>query len=72
MVMTRAAVALAAVALFACGPASAQTVPKEMAWTAYDTGSSGFNIAAAISRAIQESVRLGRAPTARRATTPAG
>ena len=50
----RAAVALAAVALFACGPASAQTVPKEMAWTAYDTGSSGFNIAAAISQQFKQ------------------
>ncbi len=50
----RAAVALAAVALFACGPASAQTVPKEMAWTAYDTGSSGFNIAAAISEQFKK------------------
>ena len=50
----RAAVAVAAVALFACGPASGQTVPKEMAWTAYDTGSSGFNIAAAISQQLKE------------------
>ena len=50
----RAAVAIAAVALFACGPASAQTVPKEMVWTAYDTGSSGFNIAAAISQQLKQ------------------
>ena len=58
----RAAVALAAVALFACGPVSAQTVPKDMAWTAYDSGSSGFNIAAAISeqfkKAYSSDVRL--------------
>ncbi len=44
----RSVVAGAVVALLACGPAFGQSVPKEMSWTAYDTGSSGFNIAVAI------------------------
>ncbi len=39
--------------LFACGPAFGQGVPKEMAWTACDTGSSGFNIAANRSQQIK-------------------
>ena len=48
--MVRRLAIAGAVALFACGPAFGQGVPTEMAWTAYDAGSSGFNIAAAISQ----------------------
>ena len=44
----------AVVALFACGSAFGQTVPKEMTWTAYDTGSSGFNIAVAIGQQFKQ------------------
>ena len=50
----RSVVAGAVVALFACGSAFAQAVPKEMAWTAYDTGSSGFNIAVAVGKALKQ------------------
>ena len=50
----RSVVAGAVVALFACGSAFAQGVPKEMAWTAYDTGSSGFNIAVAIGQQFKQ------------------
>ncbi|MBU8875749.1 TAXI family TRAP transporter solute-binding subunit [Reyranella sp. MMS21-HV4-11] len=38
----------AALALLVAVPAFGQAIPKEMSWTAYDTGSSGFNIAVAI------------------------
>jgi TRAP transporter TAXI family solute receptor len=44
----RFAFAGAAALLFAAAPAVAENMPKEMSWTAYDTGSSGFNIAVAI------------------------
>lgn len=44
----RSALAGAAAVLLACGPAFGQAVPKDMTWTAYDTGSSGFNIAVAV------------------------
>lgn len=58
----RSVVAGAVVALLACGPAFGQAVPKEMTWTAYDTGSSGFNIAVAIGQqfkqAYQSDVRI--------------
>jgi hypothetical protein len=58
----RSVVAGAVVALLACGSAFGQAVPKEMAWTAYDTGSSGFNIAVAIGQqfkqAYQADVRI--------------
>jgi len=47
-------VASAVVALFACGSAFGQAIPKEMAWTAYDTGSSGFNIAVAIGQQFKQ------------------
>lgn len=50
----RSVVAGAVVALCACGPAFGQAVPKEMAWTAYDTGSSGFNIAVAIAQQFKK------------------
>ena len=56
----RSVVAGAVVALFACGSAFAQAVPKEMAWTAYDTGSSGFNIAVAIGQQFKQVLRFGR------------
>lgn len=39
--------------LFACGPAFGQGVPKEMAWTACNAGSSGFNIAATLSQQVE-------------------
>ena len=44
----RSAVAGTVIALLACGSAFGQAVPKEMTWTAYDAGSSGFNLAVAI------------------------
>lgn len=50
----RSVVASAVVALLSCGSAFAQAVPKEMAWTAYDTGSSGFNIAVAIGQQFKQ------------------
>lgn len=50
----RSMVASAVVALFAFGSAFGQAVPKEMAWTAYDTGSSGFNIAVAIGQQFKQ------------------
>ena len=56
----RSVVASAVVALFACGSAFAQAVPKEMAWTAYDTGSSGFNIAVAIGQQFKQVYGLHR------------
>ena len=46
--MYRRTIAGAALALLAAVPAFGQAIPKEMSWTAYDTGSSGFNIAVAI------------------------
>lgn len=50
----RTAVAGALSALFACGSALGQAVPKQMAWTAYDTGSSGFNIAVVIAQQFKQ------------------
>jgi TRAP transporter TAXI family solute receptor len=50
----------AAVAAFVCGAALATPsfgqgkLPPEMAWTAYDTGSSGFNIAIAVSQQFKQ------------------
>jgi len=44
----RSVMAGAVAALLVCGPAFGQALPKEMSWTAYDTGSSGFNIAVAM------------------------
>ncbi|MFM8534868.1 MAG: TAXI family TRAP transporter solute-binding subunit [Acidimicrobiia bacterium] len=35
---------------------SAQTLPKEMSWTAYDTGSHGFNIAVTIGQQLKQAV----------------
>ncbi len=50
----RSVIAGAAFALLFCGPAFAQAIPKEMSWTAYDTGSSGFNIAVAIGQQFKK------------------
>lgn len=51
----RSAIAGAAAVLsLAVTAAAAQTVPKEMSWTAYDTGSSGFNIAVAIGQQFKK------------------
>lgn len=44
----------ATVATLLAGSAAAQSVPKEMSWTAYDTGSSGFNIAVAIGQQLKQ------------------
>jgi TRAP transporter TAXI family solute receptor len=44
----------AALSLALVAAASAQTLPKEMSWTAYDTGSSGFNIAVAIGQQFKQ------------------
>jgi TRAP transporter TAXI family solute receptor len=46
----------AVIALLACASAFAQAVPKEMTWTAYDAGSSGFNIAVAIAQQVKEAL----------------
>jgi TRAP transporter TAXI family solute receptor len=51
----RFAFAGAAVLLLAA-PAVAQNIPKEMSWTAYDTGSSGFNIAVAIGQQFKQAL----------------
>ena len=51
-VVTGAALAF----LAAYGTAFAQGVPKEMSWTAYDTGSSGFNIAVAIGQQFKNAL----------------
>ena len=50
----RFAIAGAAAVLSLAAPAFAQTVPTEMSWTAYDTGSSGFNIAVAIGQQFKQ------------------
>jgi len=50
----RAVLTGAVVAWFAYGTAFAQALPKEMSWTAYDTGSSGFNIAVAIGQQFKQ------------------
>jgi TRAP transporter TAXI family solute receptor len=52
----RAAVAAAAAALLSMGAASAQDVklPQSVTMTAYDTGSSGFNMAVAIGKMMKE------------------
>jgi TRAP transporter TAXI family solute receptor len=51
-VVTGAALAFLAVS----APALAQSLPKEMSWTAYDTGSSGFNIAVAIGQQFKNAL----------------
>jgi TRAP transporter TAXI family solute receptor len=43
-----------AVASLVYGSAFGQAIPKEMSWTAYDTGSSGFNIAVAIGQQFKK------------------
>jgi TRAP transporter TAXI family solute receptor len=50
----RVAFAGATAALLLAVPAVSQTLPKEMSWTAYDTGSSGFNIAVAIGQQFKQ------------------
>ncbi|WP_428659656.1 TAXI family TRAP transporter solute-binding subunit [Reyranella sp.] len=52
----RSAVAGAVAVLSLAAPVAAQTVPKEMSWTAYDTGSSGFNIAVAIGQQFKQAL----------------
>lgn len=52
----RLAFAGAAAVLSLAAPAVAQTVPKEMSWTAYDTGSSGFNIAVAMGQQFKQAL----------------
>ncbi|QQS11832.1 MAG: TAXI family TRAP transporter solute-binding subunit [Rhodospirillales bacterium] len=54
--ITRVGAAFASVAfgIFAASAATAQTLPKEMSWTGYDTGSSGFNIAVAIGQQFKQ------------------
>lgn len=44
----------AALASLLAAPAFGQGVPKEMSWTAYDTGSSGFNIAVAMGQQFKK------------------
>ena len=50
----RSVIAGAVGALLVSGPAFGQAIPKEMSWTAYDTGSSGFNIAIAIAQQLKQ------------------
>jgi TRAP transporter TAXI family solute receptor len=52
--ITRSAIAGAVVALSFASTAFSQSLPKEMSWTAYDTGSSGFNIAVAIGQQLKQ------------------
>jgi TRAP transporter TAXI family solute receptor len=52
----RHALSGAAALLVAATSAQAQGVPKEMPWTAYDTGSSGFNIAVAIGQQFKQTL----------------
>ncbi len=54
--MTRVGAAFASVVfgVLAASAATAQTLPKEMSWTGYDTGSSGFNIAVAIGQQFKQ------------------
>lgn len=52
----RFAVTGAALVLFLGGTAFGQSVPREMSWTAYDTGSSGFNTAVAIAQQFKNAV----------------
>lgn len=53
--MYRHTIAVGAALSFALvAAASAQSLPKEMSWTAYDTGSSGFNIAVAIGQQFKQ------------------
>ncbi|CAN5658685.1 TAXI family TRAP transporter solute-binding subunit [soil metagenome] len=52
----RFAFAGAAAVLSLAAPVVAQTVPKEMSWTAYDTGSSGFNIAVAMGQQFKQAL----------------
>lgn len=52
-VITGAALALL-ISSPALSPAFGQALPKEMSWTAYDTGSSGFNIAVAIGQQFKQ------------------
>ncbi len=53
--MYRRTIAMGAALSFALSAGvSAQTLPKEMSWTAYDTGSSGFNIAVAIGQQLKQ------------------
>lgn len=52
----RSAIAGAVAVLSLAAPVAAQTVPKEMSWTAYDTGSSGFNIAVAIGQQFKQAL----------------
>ncbi|MBM3644817.1 MAG: TAXI family TRAP transporter solute-binding subunit [Alphaproteobacteria bacterium] len=54
--LRRSAMVLASAAALAAPAAFAQTGPREMTWTAYDTGSSGFNIAVAIGQAFKTGV----------------
>lgn len=51
---SRSVFAGALAVLLGCGPTLAQAIPKEMSWTAYDTGSSGFNIAVAIGQQFKK------------------
>jgi TRAP transporter TAXI family solute receptor len=48
------AAAVAAGLLLGPLPASAQKLPESLTWTAYDTGSSGFNIAVAIGKTLKD------------------
>ena len=52
--------AAAGTATFVAGAALAQSttaeLPKQMSWTAYDTGSAGYNQAVAIGAALQDAL----------------
>ncbi len=50
----RSALSGAALSVLVATSAPAQGLPKEMSWTAYDTGSSGFNIAVAIGQQLKQ------------------
>lgn len=60
MTIFRPATALALGAALICGPAFAQEttaeLPRQLSWTAYDTGSAGYNQAVAIGAALQDAL----------------
>lgn len=52
--LRRSVVGSALAALLVGGPAFGQAMPKEMTWTAYDKGSSGFDIAVVIGQQFKQ------------------
>ena len=53
-IITATPIAAALAVLLWPSAAPAQTLPPTLTWTAYDTGSSGFNIAVAVGKALKD------------------